>query len=67
MHIVKPCSLPSITMHHNDHQLIPFRSSCPNCNQSLNENNAREKRIRLYCDDGSVVTGKSEFYLVVMA
>ena len=57
--LVKPTSISSIQIRHNNHLLVPFRSSCPICYESLNINNSCQKRIRLYCHNGSVVTGKN--------
>jgi hypothetical protein len=61
--LMKACSVSLITIKQNDHLLIPFRSSCPVCCRSLNENNAKQKRIRIYCDNGAVVIGKNAIFL----
>ncbi|CAF1933987.1 unnamed protein product [Rotaria magnacalcarata] len=53
--LVKPTSISFIKIRHNNHLLVPFRSSCPTCYQSLNINNSCQKCIRLYCHNGSVV------------
>jgi len=55
--VQKPTSLSSIMVRQNDHLLVPFQSSCPSCNRSLDGSNAVQKRLRLYCQNGSVVTG----------
>jgi len=60
--LVKPTSISSITIRKNDHLLVPFRSSCPTCCQSLNESNSKQRGIRLYCDNGSVIIGKNDFF-----
>lgn len=57
--LLKPTSISSITSRQNDHLLVPFRSSCPTCCQSLNENNSKQSRVRLYCHNGSTVIGKN--------
>jgi hypothetical protein len=54
----KPTSLSSIIVRQNNHTLVPFQSSCPTCNCTLNPFDAFQRRIRLYCQNGSVVTGK---------
>ncbi len=54
----KPTSLSSITTRQNNHTLVPFQSSCPTCNCTLNPHDTFQRRIRLYCQNGSVVTGK---------
>ncbi|CAF5026632.1 unnamed protein product, partial [Rotaria magnacalcarata] len=51
----KPTSLSSIMIRQNDHFLVPFRSSCPSCNRTLDVSDAVQRRIRLYCLNGSVV------------
>ncbi|CAF4143071.1 unnamed protein product [Rotaria magnacalcarata] len=53
----KPTSLSSIMIRQNDHFLVPFRSSCPSCNRTLDVSDAVQRRIRLYCLNGSVVIG----------
>jgi hypothetical protein len=64
--LVKPTSISSITIRQNDHLLVPFRSSCPTCYQSLNITNSQQRRIRLYCHTGSVAIGKKTiFYLIL--
>jgi hypothetical protein len=55
----KPTSISSIMIGQTNHLLVPFRSSCPICHQVLNENNCKQRRIRLYCYNGSVVIGKN--------
>lgn len=55
-------SLSAMMIHRNDHQLVPFQSVCPDCHQSLGENDCREKLIRLYRYDGSVVPGNGAFF-----
>lgn len=59
--LTKPTSISSITVRKNDHLLIPFQSTCPTCCQILNENHCKQRRIRLYCSNGSVVIGKNDF------
>jgi hypothetical protein len=61
--LVKPTSISSITIRQNNHLLVPFRSSCPTCYQVLNENNCKQRRIRLYCNNGSVVIGKNFIFV----
>lgn len=39
--------------------ISPFSCVCPLCKHSLNEFNARQRSIRLYCANGSVVSGKN--------
>ncbi|CAF1158424.1 unnamed protein product [Adineta ricciae] len=51
----KPTSISSITVRKSQHLLVPFRSTCPVCNNNLNENNAQQQGIRLYCSNGSVM------------
>ncbi|CAM4831875.1 unnamed protein product [Rotaria magnacalcarata] len=53
----KQNSLSSIMVHQNDHLLVPFRTSCPTCNRSLDASDAIQKRVRLYRQNGSVVIG----------
>ena len=60
--VMKPTSISSITLRQNVHLLVPFRSSCPTCSQPLNENNSKQKKIRLYCSNGSVVIGNFAFF-----
>lgn len=63
--LVKPTPISSISIRCNDHLLIPFRSSCPSCNQNLNAYHCDQRRIRVYCYNGSVVVGKKcVFYLM---
>ncbi len=65
----KPTSLSSLMTRQNKHFLVPFQSSCPTCNCSLNPCDAVQRRLRLYCQNGSVVTGRlftvKQGYLIV--
>jgi hypothetical protein len=54
----KPTSISSIMIRQNKHLLMPFQSSCPSCNRSLDVSDALQRRVRVYCHNGSVVTGK---------
>lgn len=54
----KPTSLSSTIIRQQERFLIPFRSTCPTCNCNLNQSNAVQKQLRIYCGNGSVVTGK---------
>lgn len=47
----------------NNHLLVPFRSSCPICNQNLDVSDAVQRLIRVYCHNGSVVTGNKSTLL----
>lgn len=62
--VIKPTSISSITIRQNDHQLVPFRSSCPICYQSLDMTNSQQKRIRVYRHNGSVVIGKNNIFIL---
>ncbi|CAF3700006.1 unnamed protein product [Rotaria sp. Silwood1] len=53
----KQTSVSSIMIRQNENLLVPFQSSCPKCNQSLDASDAIQRRVRLYCQNGSVVTG----------
>ncbi|CAF4768625.1 unnamed protein product [Rotaria sp. Silwood1] len=52
----KQTSVSSIMIRQNENLLVPFQSSCPKCNQSLDASDAIQRRVRLYCQNGSVVT-----------
>ena len=39
--------------------ISPFSSVCPLCKYSLTQFNARQRSIKLYCVNGSVVSGKN--------
>ena len=56
--MIKLTSISTIVNRCNDHLLIPFQSSCPTCDRSLNTSNCKQRRIRLYCLNGSVNSGK---------
>jgi hypothetical protein len=56
-----PASMNSIMMRHDIFVLVPYQSSCPDCRQVLNKSDALQRRIRLYCRNGSVVIGMSLF------
>lgn len=55
--VITDISIQSILIHHDNHLLIPFQSTCPVCHAILDKNDCEQKRIRLYCRNGSVVTG----------
>ena len=53
----KLTSLSSTIVRQNKHFLVPFQSSCPTCDFGLNPYDGIQRRLRLYCQNGSVVTG----------
>lgn len=63
--IHKPTSLSSSLIRQQEHFLVPFRSTCSTCNHNLNVSDAIQKQLRLYCGDGSVVTGMSHTHSVL--
>lgn len=56
--VQKLTSLSSTIVRQNKHFLVPFQSSCPTCGIGLDSYNAIQRRLRLYCQNGSVVTGE---------
>lgn len=61
--LIKPTSISSNRIRHNDHILVPYRTSCPTCYQSLNVANCKQRHIRLYCYNGAVVIGENSIFV----
>lgn len=64
--LIKPTSISSNRIRHNDHLLIPYRTSCPSCYQSLNVADCKQRHIRLYCYNGAVAIGKKNTFCFIV-